>query len=262
MDPKKIYQHYEVDEHIFIDRIFELIDLVSENYYYTVTEFLNPRQVEIVRQIGHLTDVSIFISSDFHSMEYSRVIIAPDYYQLEFQDFEIALIEMTYSEKFKQINHPQILGTLIHQLGLKRSIIGDIIVSNGKSHILIAHQFLDYILTSIKKVSSVGVSLKEISIDKLMSVTSDSNEFNLLSSSMRIDKIIAILLKLPRNKALKLIETGKVKLNFKTISKVSEIVTDNTLISVSGFGRFLFIKNNGLTKNGKFKLVFSKEIKK
>lgn len=258
MKQKNLYQHFEDTERAFIDKIYGLMAQVNENYSLVLTEFLDPRHVEIVQMVCKEDGLQVFSSADNFSMEYARVIIAPDYYLLDVDDFDIALIELSYSEKFKQINHSQILGTLINRLGIKRSVIGDILVSPGKSQVMIDRHFTDYLLTNVEKVASVGVTLKQVSFQEKIVIQHDYDTIQLLSSSLRIDKVLSLLLKIPRIKVNKLIETGKVKLNYRVISKPTEPIIDNMLISISGFGRFTFIKDNGLTKNGKHKLTFTK----
>lgn len=38
-------------------------------------------------------------------MEYAKVIVAPDYYQLDPSDFDLALLEMVYASKFHHLTH-------------------------------------------------------------------------------------------------------------------------------------------------------------
>ena len=49
-------------------------------------------------------------------MEYAKVIVSPDYYQLDPSDFDLALLEMVYASKFHHLTHSQVLGTIVHQL--------------------------------------------------------------------------------------------------------------------------------------------------
>lgn len=258
MNSNNLYQHFEKSEYPFIDKIQGMVNQVNDYYTFCLTDFLNPREVEIVKIICRSYGVQLFITSDYFDMEYSRVIIAPNYYQLNFEDFKISLLELTYSVKFKQISHRQILGTLINQLGIKRSMIGDILVSEGKSQFMIDQLFLDNVLFSIKKISNIGVKLREISFSNLMKVSKGYEEIAILSSSMRIDKIVSVVLNIPRIEVVKLLESNHIKLNYKVVSKVSEELQEGMLLSIKGFGRYKMIKDSGLTKKGKHKIIFAK----
>lgn len=80
----------------------------------------------------------------------------------------------------------------------------------------------------------------------------------ILSSSMRIDKIVSVVLNIPRIEVVKLIESNHIKLNYKVVSKVSEELQEGMLLSIKGFGRYKMIKDSGLTKKGKHKIIFAK----
>lgn len=79
---------------------------------------------------------------------------------------------------------------------------------------------------------------------------------------MRLDKILATVLKLSRTQAAQLIGTGKVKLNYQLIDKTATVLQVGDLVSVRGFGRFSILSDNGITKNGKLKLTIDKMIHK
>lgn len=81
---------------------------------------------------------------------------------------------------------------------------------------------------------------------------------NVLVSSMRLDKIIAAVLKLSRRQANQLIESEKVKLNYLVQPKVSHLIDIGDLISVRGYGRFTISRDNGLSKGGKHKLIIDR----
>lgn len=89
------------------------------------------------------------------------MIVAPDYYDWDEADFQIALVEITYQAKFNQLTHGQILGTLINELGIKRSLLGDIFVETGYAQLMINRQLLGYVLTTISKIARASVSLKK-----------------------------------------------------------------------------------------------------
>ena len=94
MGQTEIYQHFNREDHEFIDRCIELSERVVERYSVEVTGFLNPHQVTILRNVAASYQLQVFASSDEQKMEYAKVIVAPDYYQLDPSDFDLALLEM------------------------------------------------------------------------------------------------------------------------------------------------------------------------
>lgn len=253
-----IYQHYKSSEYSFVEKIRDLILKVEASYTFTVTDFLNPREVEIARTLCHPYGLQVMASSDYYPMEYSKVIIAPDYYTFDFSDFEITLVEIAYNTKFNSLTHSQILGTLINQLGIKRSIIGDILVQPNRAQLLIDSKMASYFITNVTKIGKASVRLVEIDFAEMLVSENTAQSIEVLVSSMRLDKIIATVLKLSRTQASALIEADKVKVNYQEVNKISELLQVGDRISIRGFGRFTIVSNNGFSKNGKYKLTVDK----
>lgn len=154
------------------------------------------------------------------------------------------------------------MGTLLHKLGVKRTIIGDILVEQGYAQLLVTKSMVDYFRVNVTKIAKASVSLKEISLDQLIKGEKESHQLDIMVSSMRLDKVLATVLKLSRSQAIQLISAEKVKLNYQTLDRPSEMLQFGDLISVRGFGRFSILSENGLTKNGKYKLTVDKMIHK
>ena len=142
------------------------------------------------------------------------------------------------------------MGTLLHKLGIKRTVIGDILVESGYAQLLVTQNMADYFRADVTKIAKASVSLKEIPLEQLIAGEKDSRQLDIIVSSMRMDKVLATVLKLSRSQAVQLIETDKVKLNNQIVDRASEMLQVGDLISVRGFGRFSILSENGLTKNG------------
>lgn len=255
MGKADIFQHYHPSERDFIERALDWLELVSQRYSLFVTPFLNPREVAILEQLARHQQIQTFSSRLMGQMESQKVILAPDYYQLDLADFDIGLIEISYPQKFAHLTHGQVLGTLLHQLGLKREIFGDILVAEGRVQVLVEARFTSFILDNINKIARVSVSLKEVPLNYLMDSEVEGCSKEVLLSSFRLDKLVAVAFHLSRKVAVKLIETGRVKLNYANLDQPSSQVALGDLISVRGYGRCQIIGENGLSKSGKYKLT-------
>ena len=241
MGQTEIYQHFNREDHEFIDRCIELSERVVERYSVEVTGFLNPHQVTILRNVAASYQL--------------KVIVAPDYYQLDPSDFDLALLEMVYASKFHHLSHSQVLGTIVHQLGVERKSFGDILTSDGKIQVFVEQRFVPYFMDHIQKISRVPVRLREVPLSEQMIVEEESQQRDILVSSFRLDKVIAGTFKLSRSQASQLISSGLVKVNYATTSNVSYAVSLNDLVSVRRFGRLKIVSENGISKSGKYKLT-------
>ena len=108
---------------------------------------------------------------------------------------------------------------------------------------------------TITKIGKVSVTLREASKDDWISNQEKYSQSFVLLSSMRLDNVLATVLKISRSNALKLIASGKVKLNYRQIEKADQTISIGDMISVRGFGRFLLSQQEGISKSGKAKVV-------
>ena len=69
-----------------------------ERYSVEGDGFLNPHQVTILRNVAASYQLQAFASSD--EMEYAKIIVAPDYYQLDPSDFDLALWKWSMLQNF------------------------------------------------------------------------------------------------------------------------------------------------------------------
>lgn len=254
MSHENIYQHFHPDEKQFIDRVLDWMDRVENNYSVVTTYFLNPREVEILESLANKRELQIFSTQDIAQTELTKIIIAPEFYQLDVADFDIALLEILYAKKFYQLKHSQILGSFLGQTGIRRSELGDIILSEGRAQVFVSKHLLEIFQNNIKKIDSATVQFVEKPFEELIETEAASVMKVVLVSSMRIDKIIASTFEISRNLAVNMLQSRKVKLNYLEIEKKDFTVEQGDLISVRGLGRIKILRILGETKKGKQKI--------
>ncbi|MBM7642619.1 YlmH family RNA-binding protein [Streptococcus loxodontisalivarius] len=257
-DHKDIYQHFRPSETDFVDKVFGWVSQVDNSYTTYLTDFLDPRQVTIAQSIIASSSLQSFVSSDFIGGEYARLLIAPDYYQLDQADFEISLLEVDYNRKFNQISHGQVMGTLINQLGIRRTVFGDILLTDDHLQVYVMTSMLSYFQENVKKIGKASVKLRQCKLEERVQVKESFKEDLVLVSSLRLDKVVASVLKLSRSVSLKLIASQKVKLNYSIADRASEELSIGDLVSVRGYGRFTLDSLAGLSKQGKHKLIIKR----
>ena len=252
---KDLYQHFSHEDREFIDRSLKLLQRVQDTYAFETTSFLNPHQVSILKNIGKQYDVQVFASSDYFPSELARVLVAPSYYQLNMDDFELSLLEISYASKFYKISHSQIMGTLLNQLGIERRTFGDILVVGDRAQLFVDKRLAQYFIDHVSKIAKMPVKLKEVSFAEQLKEQKQAVTREILASSLRLDKLVASTFKLSRSQAAQLISGKHVKMNYAVNDNPSQQVGLEDLISVRRFGRFKVLRENGLSKNGKHKLT-------
>lgn len=255
-----VYQHFRPEEQLFIEKSLDIISQVESNYAFQTLGFCNPREVAILTNLVGQTDLSCFVSTTYYDTEYAKVIIAPEYYELDMSDFEITVLQFSYNSKFNQITHRQVLGTLLNQLGVQRSLLGDILIGEGCVQLVVQSGMASYVSQSITKIGKVSVKWKEVLPSELLPRIDKGKPIEILVASLRIDSILSEILRLSRNNSIKLIEKDKVRLNYASILKASQEVVVGDLLSIRGYGRYIISEHNGFTKSGKNKLIIEKII--
>ena len=252
---KEIYQHFAREDFPFIDKGLEWLKQVEEEYRPILTPFINPHQVFILKTLGNNRGLATFSSADLVPTEYARVILAPDYFIPTLDDFEMTLLEIKYPNKFQQLTHSKILGTVLNRLGIDHKLFGDILVSDQRAQIIVNQHFATLFQDGIQKVSKLPVVLEECSFEDMIVSKNDYLEKEVLIPSFRLDAFLSSVLKISRSQATELVEKKLIQVNYHIVEKLDYHVKLGDLISVRRFGRIILLKENGQTKKDKIKVT-------
>lgn len=250
-----LYQHFSTSEKAFVEKAVGWCQQVERHHAYQLTTFLNPKEEKITKNIAAHFSLKTYSSRELLDTESVRLVIAPDYYIFNPQDLEILALEINYPRKFHRLTHAQILGAMLNQLGIRREYLGDILLTETESVVLLDQKFGQLVQTAISKIAHVPVVFKERAVETISTIQQKEQEaFLVLLSSLRLDKVIAAAYKLSRSQAVKLIEAGSVKVAYVETKQASCIVEVGQLISVRGFGRIRIKEILGYSKHGKIKV--------
>ncbi|WP_442599426.1 RNA-binding protein [Neobacillus sp. D3-1R] len=254
-----IYQHFRPEEREFIDQVIQWKNYVEDAYTPKLTDFLDPREQQIVKLIiGETTDIRCHFFGGAEYTERQRALIIPEYYQVENEDYQISFFEIEYPKKFVKIEHPQVLGSLM-SLGIKREKFGDILIEGDRVQVVVAKEIDSYIQMQLSSIGRAKINLKEVSFTDVITIRNKWEEETTTVSSLRLDTVIAALYHISRQKSQLLIEQGLVKVNFTNIIKPSFECGEFDLISVRGYGRTKILSIEGKTKKDKWRITAGKQ---
>jgi RNA-binding protein YlmH len=254
-----IYQHFRQDEHEFIDQVLEWKETVINQYAAKLTDFLDPREQEIVSSvIGSNEDVLLAFHGGAGGAERKRALLHPSYLVPSPEDFQLKAYSISYPDKFVQIEHRQVLGSLMG-VGLKRSKFGDIYFHNKQVQVMLCEEVSAFVEMQFKEVGRVKVSLSEVPLAELQIQEAHWEENSTTAASLRLDVIIASIYNLSRQKAQLLIGAKKVKVNWKLVEQTAFECQECDIISVRGFGRSRLITIDGKTKKDKWRIIVGKQ---
>nr|WP_309099294.1 RNA-binding protein [Fredinandcohnia onubensis] len=254
-----LYQHFRKEEHAFIDQVLEWQQTVLNQYSPRLSDFLDPREQEIVKQVvGTGGDVLVHFSGGKEGLERKRALLYPSYFEPTETDFNLSFFEVNYPVKFVSVDHRKVLGSLM-SLGLKRSKFGDILTHDERIQIVVAGEVADYVRMNLTSVGKATISLSEIAASELVFVHEEWTEQTVTVSSLRLDVILASILNLSRQKVQVLIENGFVKVNWKKIEQTSFECKEGDVLSVRGYGRSRLHSIEGKTKREKWRIIVGRQ---
>lgn len=250
-----VFDHYRPSERAFIEQVLDWIQQVENSYVLKLTDFLDPREQQIVKQlVGN--QLVVHDDGGFEHAERRRMILAPDYYELNRNDFEIAIRQVDYPTKFVDLTHRQVTGTLLNA-GLKRQKFGDVVLDDGIAQFATTKEAVGFIEMNVDRIGKAKIRLSEVAPSDVLHVpeTKWSEEFGIVSS-LRFDTVVSEVLGLSRQKAQALVKHGDCKVNHKVIDEASFILEPDDLLSVRGFGRVKLVAILGSTKREKIKIQY------
>lgn len=242
-------EHFKGEE-VFVKKVLEYKDQALYKQRLILTKFLNPYHQSIVYSIiGNPDDLIVVEEGGLINSEMKRLIIAPSFYQIEKEDFELVLAKITYAKAFGRLTHRDILGALM-SLGVKRELFGDIYEYEDDFYVAMDQKIYDYVKDNLTKIKRSKVKLS-IS-DQVITIKHDYTSKTFIVSSFRLDKVVATLYGVPRSKAVSYIQAGFVKVNHKEVEEINYLCNNSDVISLRRHGRVKFVDTKRKTKQDNF----------
>ncbi|MCK2156827.1 MULTISPECIES: YlmH/Sll1252 family protein [Exiguobacterium] len=250
-----VYDHYRGHEREFVDLVLNWIDHVEATYTFKVTDFLDPREQQITRELVG-TKCALFFEGGFEGAERQRALIAPDYYDLDANDFDIAIYRIHYPTKFVELSHRQVTGTLLN-VGLKRGKFGDVVIQDQLVQFAVAKEVASYIEANVDRAGKTKIRLSLVDSEEQLKIKDQEWQEELgFVSSLRFDTVVSEILGFSRQKAQSLIKQGESKVNYKIVEDPSFLLEEGDLLSLRGTGRVKLIAVLGSTKRDRIKLQY------
>ncbi|WP_029067404.1 YlmH/Sll1252 family protein [Lachnobacterium bovis] len=250
------------DKDLFTKKIIEQSKISYNKDIIIFGKFLNLNEQSILHSTKEQLMSDFLLFGGYNFAERQMVAFIPDdLYDLSIFPIMLLNITITNTKYSQKITHRDVLGALM-SLGIKRDVIGDIIVHendrNTYIYIFCDNNIGQYIIDNLNEIKRTKVQVQQVidnpsNIDDLKPVFKIVNE---LIPSNRIDVIVSKAFHLSRDLSKKLILSQKVFINGRIVNKTSEECKDDIIVSVRGYGRFIFKQSNQVSKKGKLKVIF------
>lgn len=244
-----MFEHFKGEE-VFVKKVLDYLDQVQYKQRLILTQFLDPYHQSIVKSvIGHQDEVQVLENGGFIHSESQRMIIAPSFYEIEKEDFEIVVCKIIYAKNFEKLTHRDILGALM-SIGIKRELFGDIVEKDKDFYLAVDQHIYEYLKDHLSMIKRSKV--KFVEWDEEIEVKNDYLVKSFIVSSFRLDKIISSFYKISRQKAAEFIRAGHVKVNHKPVEQINYLCNNKDIISFKKHGRVMFVDCNKQTRSDNY----------
>jgi len=246
------------EDKIILGQAEDKISQCVERYMATNTNFMDPHQQSVVRGFTGHRDFGCALEyyGGYDDAERVVLLCLPDYETMESAD-PLSVIRAKATQGGRVLTHRDYLGSLTG-LGIKREMIGDILVRDDGADIIVLTEIADYIMTTYAKAGRVDLSVEEKTIAELIVPDRHLTEVSDTVASLRLDNIVASAFGISRSKAVQAIKQGLIFVNHMEATKVDMSVNKGDLIVMRHKGRVNIAEAGGNSRKGRVYITFEK----
>ena len=267
MNKQDLLKDYKKQEDkMCLAQVLDKIEISKTKGRIDSTDFLDMYQVSVVESFLKKNKIEQYkLFGGYEDSERKILITYPESYteemvQKNYEKFlKVVRIELPEEEHGKYA-HRNYLGGIV-KLGLKREKVGDILVANEGTDIVVVSDFAEVLekeLPSLTRFENSKISITEISNLKKKEIKIENIE--IIVPSLRLDNIVSDLARTSRSKASQIIAQERVFINGKNETKVSKQVKLGDIITIRGKGRFIIKDFKGTTRSGRTVVLIEKYV--
>ena len=247
-------QQASTEQREVAEKLLQSISFVENRN--TVTKFLTNFEQVVLSQIVayNYGDFKVEFFGGFDDAERKKAkIISNEYYDV---DYDIVCLKAKFNNKFNRVEHRNILGA-VHNLGINFNRFGDIIVLENEVYIFVDDEIADYIAMEFTKAGRVNLDFQRVDLTEVK-IEKKYEDFEIVSSSFRIDSIVAKITNKSRSKVKEFLEQDFIKLNHVILRNGEKTCTPDDIISIRKYGRYVVKGYTQNKKSLKYRITISK----
>ena len=258
---EKILRYYKADgEGDLAAHLLDIVENVVKSKKYKVSSFLDQYGFTIAETVAaHYKDTALLSSGGYDGAERLKAaFVHKDFLELSQSiNFSMCVLSATWDWRYYQLSHRDVLGALIGQ-GIKRELLGDIVVSQGTCQIILDEQIKEYMISNLTSIGKAPVTVEEISLEEILPKEEKVKEVRATVASLRLDSVAAAGFGTSRSKMADAIAVSRLKVNFKETVNASQSVKAGDIISMRGRGRLEICEIPGQTKKGRYSVILKR----
>ena len=232
-------------------RFSELAARAAARGCWTNTEFLTPAEQDLLLRTP--LDAPAALCGGFDTAERKLALFGSQALcGYEAQPPITCLLIAPSAPKFaEELSHRDFLGALTG-LGIRREVLGDIVLQDGAAYLFCLDSIADFILDSCTQIRRTAVRAARVdTLPELLTKIPDLS--TVIAASARLDALVAAVWKLSRSEAKRLVEDGHVFVNSRLAQDPAAELDAGDLVSARGFGRFRFETASAETRKGRLR---------
>ena len=235
----------------FLKRIRELANLSYQRDIVTFSDFLNLNEQNMVSSLKRqFPQIVMEIFGGYENAERQMVAFHPDALAFTWEyPIDCLKIEPKAIKFSENLSHRDYMGALLN-LGVDRSVIGDIIVQEKAAWFFCQSKMTEFFLENLCRVRHTNILITKVN-DPEEFPHPNLESINGTCASVRLDSLIALAFKASRSSMVSYIESGQVFVNGKLITSNGYEPKEGDIVSVRGKGRFIFDGVSHQTKKGR-----------
>lgn len=247
------------EDELLLKRIDELAAKCYGSSRFIFTDFLSPSEISLIldneKNINYVEH--IFFGGTKQCERQMLRFGSADMLGYE-EEFPIScVVAEPVAKKFAdELGHRDILGAVMN-LGIDRSIIGDIFVRDKTGYIFCADRIAEYIAENLNKIKHTNVKCR-IEKGDIEAIQPEIKPMEIVVSSERIDAIVSKVCGMSRSQGIESFREKKIFVNGRVMENNSYVLKENDIVSVRGFGKFIFGGLIKETKKGRIRVKVEK----
>lgn len=149
----------------------------------------------------------------------------------------------------EKLEHRDYLGTLLG-LGIERSVLGDIFLLDTDAYVYCQESMATYFCGNLNRVRCTTVTCEPVDqVPPTALPRIEEERVNVASG--RLDAMVAAVCRLSRSQSAELLRAGKIFVGGRLAENGSFQVKEGDIVSVRGYGRFVYRGIDGETRKGR-----------
>ena len=252
------------EDRLALAKVLDRAEQAEKRNIPAATGFLSPQQqmraLDLLRLAG-IPETAYVRQGGYEGAERQIFLFLPDWLEAEDAESQSPIRRLRAAwqgtapfREDEKLTHRDILGSLMG-MGIVREKVGDILVTSGSADLLVLDSVAEFLLQSWTSAGRGKLTVSAIGPENLHIPVARRREVRDTVSSLRLDAVAASGFRLARGKAAALIESGKVRLNWRECVKPDKLLEAGDVVSARGFGKFELAEVGGLTRKGRVSIV-------